>query len=239
MTTPRILVLDIETKPALAYTWRFFDVTIGLEQVVDHGGILCVGAKWIGEKTAMFASEWEHGHEGMLKRVHKWLQEADAVVTYNGDSFDLAKLNGEFLLYRLPPVGPTTSIDLYKTVRKMGFTSKKLDFIGPALAIGKKVKHEGFSLWRKVLDGDDKAQLRMTRYCLQDVSLTEKLYKTIRPYIKNHPHLGTTKGTACGACGGHRLHSRGYRRTKAFRIQRLQCQSCGAWSDGSRTKMTL
>jgi len=171
----------------------------------------------------------------MIRAAHELLSEADAVVTYNGDKFDLPKLNGEFVLDGLPPVPPVTSIDVIKTIRKMGFLMTRLAFIGPLLRVGEKVKHEGFDLWAKVIDGDPKAQERMRKYNIKDVVLLEKLYLKIRPFIKNHPHLGK-EARECGACGSNNVHSRGYRRTKYFKIQRLQCQSCGGWQDGKREK---
>lgn len=234
--TSKILTIDIETRPAKAYTWGVFKVNIGYEQIIEPGGIICFAAKWLGEKDTVFYSDWTHSREEMLRAAHKLLSEADAVVGYNSDKFDLAKLNGEFMLIGLPPVPPLTSIDLVKQVRKFGFIMNRLAYIGPLLKIGGKVKHEGFDLWVKVMAGDEKSQAKMEKYNRQDVVLTEKLYLKIRPYIRNHPHLGDTK-SECGACGSNHVQSRGTRRTKAFKIQRIQCQSCGSWSDGKRTKI--
>lgn len=237
MANNNILVLDIETRPAKVYIWRAYgEQNIGVEQIIDADGIICVGAKWVGKKETFLFSDWEHGHENMIRSIHSLLSEADAVVTYNGDKFDLPKLNGEFLLLglKMPPMIP--SIDAVKTVRKLGFFVNRLAFIGPFLQIGSKVKHEGFDLWLKVLAGDVKAQARMAKYCKQDVVLTEKLYQTIKPFIKNHPHLGK-EARECGACGSNHVQSRGFRRTKYFKVQRLQCQTCGSWQDGSREKI--
>ena len=232
----KILVVDVETRPATAYVWRTFKENIGYEQVIDPGGIICWAAKWLDEPELTFRSEWAHGRAEMVRKIHEMLCEADAVITYNGDKFDLPKLNGEFLLDGLPPVPPITSIDVLKTIRKFGFLMNRLAFIGPLLRVGGKVKHEGFELWTKVMNGDEKARAKMEKYNVQDVVLLEKLYKKIRPYIKNHPHLGVDKHE-CGACGSKKTQSRGYRRTKTFKIQRIQCQKCGAWSDGVRTKV--
>lgn len=237
MATSKILFLDIETRPAVAYVWRMYDENISPDQLIDAGGTICVGAKWLHERKTMFFSDWKDGHEEMLKKVHELMSEADAIVTYNGDKFDLPKLMGEFLMQGLKPPAPPTSIDLIKTVRKMGFAMNRLAFIGPFLKIGAKVKNEGFGLWKAVIEGDEKARARMEKYCLQDVILNEKLYKRIKPYIKNHPHLGTENRGACGACGSNHVQSRGYRTTKYFKIQRLQCQACGSWHDGARTKI--
>jgi uncharacterized protein YprB with RNaseH-like and TPR domain len=174
----------------------------------------------------------------MIRRAHEYMTQADAIVTYNGDRFDLPKLQGEFLLYDLAPPPPPTSIDLIKTVRKFGFMMNRLAYIGPLLQIGSKIKHEGFGLWKSVMDGDAKAQKRMERYCKQDVRMLTELYDAVKPYIKDHPHLGVEGAPGgCGACGSHNLQSRGCRRTKAYRIQRLQCQNCGAWQTGKREKI--
>src|SRR3546814_14965549 len=122
----------------------------------------------------------------MIRSIHGLLSEADAVVGYNSDKFDLAKLNGEFLLLGLKPVPPLTSIDLLKTVRKMGFIMNRLAYIGPLLRIGAKIKHEGFDLWVRVMAGNEKAQAKIRQYNIQDKVITENLYLKIRPFIKNH-----------------------------------------------------
>lgn len=233
----KILLLDIETKPTLAYVWRLFDQNVGINQIVEPGGTICIGAKWVGSKEKFFFSEWGLGWEGMVKGIYELVSEADAIVTYNGDKFDMPKLRGDFLHAGLRPPPPHTSIDVYKTVRGLGLVSGKLDFVGPYLKLGQKIKHEGFSLWTKTMDGDPKAQARMERYCLQDVVLLEKVYKKLRPYIKTHPHLGS-KPHACGACGSQHQQSRGTRRTKHYAVQRLQCVDCGSWGEGTRTKLT-
>ena len=238
MSNPKILVLDIETKPAQAFVWRFWKENIGVDQVIKPGGVICFGAKWFGEPEMFFFSDWQHGHQAMVEAAHALISEADAVVTYNGERFDLPKLTGEFLLCGLPPVPPITSIDALKTIKwKFGFDMNRLAFIAPLLNVGEKMKHEGFELWVKVMDGDPRAQKRMERYCVRDVRITDRLYRKIRPFIMNHPHLGNVGSAECGACGSSHVQSRGYRRTKSFRIQRLHCQTCGSWQDGKRQKV--
>ncbi len=236
---PKVLILDIETRPALAYVWRMWKQNVAPVQLVQPTDILCVGMKWLGEKETVVMSVWQHGSEGMAREVHSWLQEADAVITYNGDKFDLPKLTTLFIKHDLKLPGPVTSIDLFKTVKyKMGLDFNSLQHVSKFLGVGQKVKHEGFELWLKVLEGDPSAQKRMERYCRGDIRLTERVYRRLRPYIVNHPHLGLIGRTACGACGSEHTQSRGVRRTKSFLIQRIQCQTCGSWQDGSRKKVT-
>ena len=236
---PKILLLDIETSPTLAYVWRLFDENISVDQIIEPTRMICWSGKWYGKKEVAFSSEWDDGQAGMVEKLHSMISEADAVITYNGDRFDLPKIKGEFILQGLPPPPPIPSIDLFKTVKKLGYASGKLAFIAPLLGIGDKVKHEGFRLWSSVLNGDPKARVRMTRYNKQDVILLGQLYKTLLPYISNHPFLGSGERLECIHCSSTRLQRRGTRRTKCLVIERLHCQECGAWRDGTQTKVKI
>ena len=236
-TSQKILLLDIETAPTVAYVWRLYDENISVEQIIKPTRTICWSAKWVGQKDVIFAAEWTVGREAMLRLISELLEEADAVVTYNGDKFDLPKLMGEFAKEGLGSPGPVTSIDLYKTVKKLGLQSGKLQFVAPFLGVGEKVKHEGFRLWRDVEDGEPRALAKMERYNKQDTRLLEKLYKRLRPFITNHPYLGFGKPAECPACTSSRVQKRGVRRTKSFIIERIHCQACGSWSDGVRSKV--
>lgn len=235
---PKVLVLDIEWRPTLAYVWRAWDETISDEQIVEHGGLLCVGAKWVGDKETFVFTEWELGHREMLERIRQMMSEADAIVTYNGDKYDLRKLEGEFVLNRMKLPPPVPSIDLIKTIAKFGYFRKSLGFVGPFLNVGRKLEHEGFRLWKKVIEGNKKAEDKMSKYCAQDVGMTEKLYLFIKPSIKNHPYLGE-EADSCRACGSKKIGPRGWSRARVFKTRRYQCKEkdCGHWQLGEKVKI--
>jgi hypothetical protein len=227
---PKLLTLDVETAPGIAYIWNLFDDFVPLERLIEPGRILCWAAQWIGSKEVMYADE-RKGPAKMHKAIHALLSEADAVVTFNGDRFDLPRLNGAFVEHRLPALPPLASIDLYKTVKKLGLMSGKLEYVGPFLKIGAKVKHEGFSLWKQVLAGNRQAWDRMKKYNCQDVRLTSRLYEYLKPYIKNHPrlHPKAKDRPACRVCDSSHVTLRGSCFTKEARWSRIQCQDCGTW----------
>lgn len=231
----KILVIDLEWAPALVYTFDMWNSNTSPDKMIDHGGMLCFCAHWIGTKDFMFYSKWNDGRDGMAKALVELLNEADAVVTYNGDKYDLPKIMGEIVLAGLAPPSKPASIDLIKTVKKFGFNMNRMAYIAPLLGLGGKVKHEGFNLWKDVMNGCPKAQKKMTRYCIQDVRLTAKMYKKLLPYITNHPKLRT--GDGCPNCESTKTQKRGYRFTRYFRIQRNQCQSCGSWFETTRQKI--
>lgn len=234
----KILVIDIEWRPALAYVWRMWKENIQPDMLVDHGGMLCFCAHWYGSKEFMFYSEWEHGRKGMAEAAKHLLTEADAVVHYNGIKYDIPKIRGEVVLAGLEPFPQVSQIDLMRTVKTFGFNMNRLAYIAPLLGLEKKMEHEGFLLWKKVMDGDESAQKRMMRYCIQDVKLTVQLYDRILPFIKDHPFLrGAPEGQVCPNCDKTNTQKRGFRTTRCFKIQRNQCQDCGTWFESTRTKI--
>lgn len=238
MSQPRILFVDIETRPALAYVWRLYDENVGLEQLLEPSSILSVGWKWKGTKAFHYADVWpvrsKTGRARMLRAIYDEMGRADAVVTFNGGRFDLPKLTGEFLVAGFKPLAQVTSIDTIRTTKKMGFTSNKLAHVLPLLGLGNKLDTGGFRLWREYMEGKQAARLSMKLYNEGDVRGLERLYDRILPYITDHPYLGDYAGT-CPNCGSARVQHRGYRRTRSFKIERIQCNACGTWTSGKRT----
>lgn len=234
----KILVLDIETCPNLAYVWRLWDEDIGVNQLVNATEVICWAAKWIGKHKVEFRSVFHNGKEEMLKTLWNMLDEADAVVHYNGRSFDIPHVNREFLIMGLSPPSPFAQIDLLRAVRRrFRFPSNKLEYVVEELGIGEKLKHEGFELWRRCMANEESAWRLMRQYNINDVALTELLYERILPWIPNIPsHSTFTDGDACPACGSKSLERRGVAHTRQSVYQRFVCRDCGKWSRGTRAE---
>lgn len=235
----KALVLDIETRPNLGYVWALWDQNIGLNQLVDVGQVICFAAKWLGEPDSkiVFYSDHHDGHAKMVKAAHRLIDEADAVIHYNGRAFDIKHLNREFLLQGLAPPSPHKDIDLLQVARsRFKFPSNKLDHVSQALGVGEKVKHEGFDLWTKCMAGDAAAWKRMRRYNVGDIKITEAVYLKLRPWIKTHPHVGMFTGDldSCPKCGSTQLTRRGTVYTTVQAYQQFQCKTCGGYSRSAR-----
>jgi DNA polymerase elongation subunit (family B) len=233
----KILLLDIETSPNTAHVWGLWQQNVSINQLMESSYVLCYAAKWLGEDEVHFDSVHQSKPKAMLKGIHVLLDEADAVVHYNGTKFDIPTLNKEFLLHRYNPPSPYKQIDLLRVVRSnFRFPSNKLDYVSQRLGLGKKHAHEGHDLWVKCMNGDKDAWGRMESYNIQDVVLLESLYSTLLPWIKSHPnHNLYTSNTVCPACSGHRLQKRGTAVSITGTYQRYQCKDCGSWSQGAKT----
>lgn len=233
----KILLLDIETAPHLAHVWGLWDQRVGLSQLLESGYTLCWAAKWLGEKEVFFGSV-KQGADRMTRDIHKLMNEADAIVHYNGNKFDIPTLNKDFLLNGLPPPSPAKQIDLLRVVKqRFRFPSNKLDYVSQRLELGGKVEHSGHELWIKCMAGDPEAWAKMAAYNVQDVRLLEKLYHKLRPWIKGHPNHGLynpDNSEVCPKCGSENHQRRGTEKTSTCVYQRFQCCSCGGWFRGAR-----
>lgn len=239
----RIILLDIETSPITAYTWRAFDDNA--LKILDFSKILSVSWKVLGEKTTYCKALPDYkgykkgvvNDEKLIKEVWKVLDEADILITHHGDKFDIPKLNSRFIYWGLNAPSSYKSIDTKKIASKyFAFDSNSLKNLGSYLGLGSKLETGGFSLWDSCMQGDPKAWSLMKSYNSQDVILLEKIYLALRPYIENHPNLslinGPSDGCSCPSCQSTDVQKRGFSFTKTGRKQRYQCNSCGSWSSG-------
>lgn len=238
----KLLHLDIETAPNLGHIWGLFKQNIGINQLIESSYTMCWAAKWHGTREVLYSGLHTDTAEDMIKKVHSLLDEADAVIHYNGTKFDIPTLNKEFLLYGMAPPSPYKQIDLLQIARKQfRFPSNKLDYVANALGLGGKVAHEGHTLWVKCMNDDPVAWKKMQRYNIQDVKLLEKVYKKLLPWIYNHPNhamYGDADRPTCTNCGSHKVQSRGTETTRTQKYRRYQCTGCGTWLRGRSTQTT-
>lgn len=228
----KILFLDLETSPHTVFTWGLWNINVAINQVISTSRVMCFSAQWLGDKgKPMFFSEWGNGHKNMIRQLHKLLCEADAVCGYNINKFDIPVANKEFLIYDLGVPDPYHNIDLYQVVKKnFRFASNKLDHVCQELDLGKKVSHEGFTLWVKCMEGDTEAQQKMQEYNTMDVELLPVLYKRLLPYIKQHPNHALYTDTdrpICTNCGSEHVIKKGYEKLQVGIYPRYKCKECG------------
>lgn len=239
----KTLYIDIETSPNVAHVWSLWKQNVGLSQLMEVTEVMCFAAKWHGEPTEFHSSRDLGGKDYMVKEAHRLLDQADAVVHFNGESFDVPHLNREFLMAGLAPPAPFKQIDLLKAVKKtFRFPSNKLAYVSKAMGLAGKVSHEGHELWVKCMAGDPGAWDRMEEYNRQDVDLLEDIYTTLRPWIPGHPNVALYNedndgALRCPVCGSDRVIKSGHAYTSVTRYQRYQCRAdgCGKWfRDGRR-----
>jgi len=236
----KILLLDVETSPNIGYTWRKYDQTV--IEFVQEWYMLSFSAKWLGEKKTVvyglpdfsgFAKD-KINDKKLCQKLWKLMDSADIIIAHNGDRFDLRKINSRFITNGIKPPSPYKTVDTLKAARKyFGFNSNKLNDLGVALGLGKKVPTGGFQLWLDCMYGDEKAWRKMKAYNKNDVILLEKVYERLLPWIGNHPSVSISAEIKCHKCGSFNIQQRGYTYTKASRCKKWCCNDCNAWSSGT------
>lgn len=190
----KILMLDIETTPIKAYVWGLWDQNVSIDQIIEPTEMLCFGARWLGQKKVIFKSAHHDGKKAMLEELHRLMDEADVLVGWNSAAFDHKHINREFLENGMQPPSPVKDLDLMSVTKaNFQFPSNKLDYVAQRLGVGAKVKHSGFSLWIRCMEGDEKAWREMKKYQIQDVNLLIDLYYELLPWFVGKGNVTSTE----------------------------------------------
>lgn len=251
LVSAKVLVLDIETQRAVVETFSIWKPFIGIDRVIMDARILCFAAKWRGEDKVIFHAAWDDDDEDaylkMLKSAYSLLDEADIVVTFNGDRFDLQWLEERFARHGLGRPTPYKSVDLRKTQKRKfgaGLLSGKLDWTVRQWFKDSKVKHGGSDLWADIRYGsrDQRraAQKLMKEYNKHDVVLTEQVFDAYLPWLNVNLavyYQADDDGLLhCTKCESTSLKRDGkkYHATSAALYQMFRCKDCGSTSRGPR-----
>ena len=251
----KVLTLDIERIPGratvehrgLTVEGAFWDLggwkhvigrRIPADAVTEWPRSICAAAKWYGEAGVMFAAEWEFGYEEFLRQTWEWYHQADIVVGHNVERFDSRHLRGGWLEMGWTPPSPWKTVDTLKVARaELAFESNTLDALCKRLGVKAKTDKYDADIAHAALEGNEKAQRKLRAYNIGDIRATEAVYDRLRPYIKNHPHLGQFTGDSwsCANCGWTDLsnHRDGDATTYVQRYRRYSCPKCGAWMRGN------
>ncbi len=240
--SPKILFVDIETFPDRVWAWSVYDANA--IAVDKHWQVASYSAKWLGGKhiTRGLCDCPGYAAGGddysLILELWKLLNEADIVVAHNGVDFDIKKMNARFIAHGMKPPSPYKVVDTKRAVKQVAaFSSNKLDWLCKQLEIGRKIEHEGFELWLKCMDGDEKAWATMKKYNHHDVELLEELYEALAPWIKQPNGASWSKSGICcvnPACMSKHIQWRGKAKNKTIQYDRFQCQKCGKWGRAVR-----
>jgi DNA polymerase elongation subunit (family B) len=236
----KVLVFDIETAPMLAHVWGLFDQNIALNQIQSDWHVLSWSAKWLYDdaENVMYADQRNakniEDDSKILKQIWKLLDEADVVITQNGKSFDVKKLNARFLQHGFPPPSSYRHIDTkILAKRHFAFTSNKLEYMTDKFCVKyKKLKHakfSGFELWKQCLAGNIEAWDEMKKYNMYDVLSLEELYLLLQPWDNsiNFNVYHEAPVHTCN-CGSVEFSKNGFKYTNSGKFHRLICDNCGA-----------
>jgi len=226
----KTLCIDIETSPIVAYTWGVWQHNIQPAGIIEDRKILCICWKELGKRgvTGKIVGDGVSERD-VVEAFRAAVDDVDILVAHNGDKFDVKHINAKLIEFNLDPLPKLHTVDTLKEVKKIAkFTYNRLDYLCQKLfGVGKQVTE--FDLWKQVMAGDAKACARMMAYCKNDVVLLERLYTTLRPYMKTHPNVADSDSMSCPRCNCELATLRKAYRTKAgLERAHFNCVACRA-----------
>ena len=236
--TAKILILDIETAPNIAYVWGAWQQNVGQKQWLKKTHIMSFAAKWLGSDEVFYKENRKANDADIVRSLYDLLDAADIVVAHNGVKFDLPTIIGRGVVHSYSPPSPYFIVDTCVVARKeLRLVSNSLANLCEELGLPKKDDHKkfpGFELWLGCLRNDDDAWEEMREYNIADVVSLEALYLRLRPYMRYHPNVIRTENNeevACPKCGSKNIQWRGYYYTKSgICYKKFVCMDCGGWS---------
>ena len=232
-----ILILDIERiKGRVVH--EFWDLSemkgrrFRHQEVTEWPRIISVAAIWYDKpKRPIFHAEWDDGgRRGMVEAAWLLFDQADIVVGHNMAGFDEKHLKGEWAELGLPKPRPWRTVDTLRVARsEFRMESNTLGALCQRLGVAGKDGHYDHDVATLALAGDKAAQKRLREYNVQDCHATLALYDRLRPWMRNHPHMGLHVGDerACPACGGDEFTEIADTSTDQTIYAAKRCANCG------------
>lgn len=241
----KVLILDIETSPLTVWIWKLGEQRVNIDQVKEDWYIMAWTAKWLGDNKLIYRDiRHSKSDKAILFDLWKLLDEADIVVSQNGETFDIPKIEARMMLYGFKPFKPFKHHDTYKELKNKGFTSHKLDYLTDKFCKKYKKlchkKYPGLKLWIECLKGNINAWNEMQKYNNYDVLSTEELYLNTRGWsTKKAPRIvfNNDPERQCQYCKSFKTQKRGIERLLNKAFVRIQCQSCGKYQRGKQIKV--
>ena len=192
--SPRVLFLDIETRPIILQGWQLFNQNFGLEQIQEDWSILSYSAKFMGNDEVIYSDVSEKNEDDLLQELHDLLNVSDFVVGHNLKKFDLPKIRARMIARGFAPHRPVRTIDTLSIAKEeFKFTSNKLAYLTNLLCKshikGSHEKFAGHKLWKEFIRGNPEAIEAMRDYNMVDVTSLEELYFILAPWSNKLPNF--------------------------------------------------
>ena len=242
---PKILFIDIETKPMESYIWKLFYEQGGLPMLKNKENPFCIlsfSARWYDPQgkvkyQTIYMDQRNAKHiedeKELLLVLRDLLDEADIVIGHNVKQFDIKTINARLIKFDIKRPSDYRIIDTLTIARSnFNFPSNKLEFLATYLNCKfKKLterKFQGINLWIECIAGNKKAWNEMKLYNIRDVDVLEEVYKKLIPWDKtiNFSVYYLDKLNHC-SCGSTSFRNKGLTATNAGLYIRYVCNSCG------------
>ena len=198
--------------------------------IVGEKKIICISYKWQHDDT-VHTLDWRMGEKKMIKEFIKVLEQAGEIVGHNCDRFDVKELRTRAIYHGVLMFPNYRTLDTLKKSRAyFNFASHKLDYVAQFLNVGRKLDHEGFGLWERVVAGDEEALEDMIKYCENDVIILEDAFAVLSPFINHNNNFAVLTGGDkwdCPECASKDVEMfRTYTTPMGVIRREMKCNNC-------------
>jgi hypothetical protein len=245
----RIVFLDVENT-AMTVEKKVYDLfqrgghSFRYTDIKAPRRLFSFQAKPLGKKPIWHSAITEDDYEPMIRHLHEVMSNADVIVGWNSQNFDMTKARHAFFLLGLPRIPDPFQVDLMKVARKyFDFESNSLGYVSSVLvpdfakiALDTPIE----VLISQIRAGSKSALATLKKYGLRDVTVLEAMWPQFLPYVKL-PHARPADAMLedgdliCPTCGGVDTISRGSAVTVQGRYPRRSCNTCGSWYQVTRS----
>lgn len=244
----KLIILDIETTPHLAYTFGLRKTTIPMENVLKESSILSFCWKIYGEEEVFYEAipldqedKWDDRE--LVLKLHRLFSKIGGLSGHNVTAFDLPTITRRFFHHGLPPTPKIHVVDTLTMARETGRgLSNKLAYLtrGQDLEKSAHGKFPGMALWMQYLAGNPEAYQEMMDYNIMDVRSNEVLLNRLKPYsnvyIPGQREAAEENNAPTCLCGSSDLQSRGFYTSRSGKYRRFRCNQCGKWLSSRLTE---
>lgn len=194
VSAPKVFLFDIETSTLNAHVMGTGEQRVTHNQITDDFFITSWAGKLLYHNEIVGASVTpkeakNRDDKRVTKSLHDILKKVDFVITYNGNKFDIKKINWRFLIHGFSPVRNYGSIDLYRKMKELfAPASLAMDFVLKELGYNGK-HHNDYNQWARASEGDPEALKSRYEYNVNDVWMMEDLYPRVRSWFVSHPNF--------------------------------------------------
>ncbi len=245
---PRVLTVDIERVPGIATLKLFHPADLkrlnylGPEKWDSLPRTVCFTAKWSDKTKPVFVAEWQQPDDPLHVARKAWelLDAADLCVTYNGDRADLKWFRTDWLTAGMGEPRPFKSVDLFKLQNRWSLERRSLAYLLERLSMANKSGHYNADEALAACAGNRAAQKALRDYNVNDVVITEELWRKVRHLLPQN--LGAYYNDAtdvlrCPHCGeADTLKASGWYTADVQRYGLLTCSSCGGHARNNHVK---
>lgn len=249
MPEPKVLIYDIEMSYALMFGYPDSKPAyVSPDRILHRQYMICAAWKWYGEDKIHTVSTLDDPERfkknfrddyHVVKTLADEVNKADAVVAYNGNSFDIKELNTGLLKHKLPPLNQVITIDpfrictrFFRMSAKGGFSLRNMcNFLDVGVQKGDTTEEQrqGAAL------GCKESIKAYVEYNIGDIPTLEAVWERVKPYAPaqlNMNHYVTDSNgnfvKVCPSCGGSNYKKSGWfiSNSGITRKQRYQCLDC-------------